>query len=201
MQFGLRYSFSQLSANAAQLLPPPEAADSRPLYHLSVHMNVFRPQSFITVVRRGASEDGPYVGEFEHGPYERFNRVVIGSTAKLFKDAVKFKARYLSKPKQEWTVLRWSVDDVNLQWAPESVLGPRDAFMGIQFKCVLKDSKDKVIAHLATYNPAGLLSAREGIAPMPSLLVEQPGLDLADHIILSLLILQRQEYPLPVRCD
>ena len=47
------------------LLPPPQAVDSRSLYYISVHMNLFKPQSYITVIRRGASERGPYVGEFE----------------------------------------------------------------------------------------------------------------------------------------
>lgn len=62
---GVIYKFSQLSLNSMLLLPPPQAADSRSLFYISVHMNVFKPQSYITVVHRGASDRGPYVGEFE----------------------------------------------------------------------------------------------------------------------------------------
>ena len=47
------------------ILPPAEQADSRPLYHITVEMNCLKPASFVTVLRRGSSERGPYVGEFE----------------------------------------------------------------------------------------------------------------------------------------
>ncbi|KAA1471961.1 hypothetical protein DENSPDRAFT_838072 [Dentipellis sp. KUC8613] len=43
-----------------------DATDTRPLYHISVHMNCLMPSSYITIVRRGASESGQYVGEFEY---------------------------------------------------------------------------------------------------------------------------------------
>jgi len=47
------------------LLPPPESQDTRPLYHISVAMNCFIPSSHVTTIRRGASEYGDYVAEFE----------------------------------------------------------------------------------------------------------------------------------------
>jgi hypothetical protein len=47
------------------LLPPPESPDTRPLYHISVQMNCFMPFSFITSIRRGGTERGEFVGEFE----------------------------------------------------------------------------------------------------------------------------------------
>ena len=58
-------SFSQLSFNSLLLFPPVDAEDSRPLYHISVEMNCFKPGSWITVIRRGGSDKGAYVGEFE----------------------------------------------------------------------------------------------------------------------------------------
>lgn len=61
----VKYTFSRLSFNSMILLPPPHAADSRPVYHISVNLNVFNPFSFITSVRRGGSPDGDYVGDFE----------------------------------------------------------------------------------------------------------------------------------------
>ncbi|EKM53713.1 uncharacterized protein PHACADRAFT_198135 [Phanerochaete carnosa HHB-10118-sp] len=45
------------------LLPPPNARDSRPLYHLSVETNCLRPWALITVVRCGSSGEGLYVEE------------------------------------------------------------------------------------------------------------------------------------------
>lgn len=59
------YSFSQLTHRSMLLLPPASSTDSRPLYHIAVETNCFRPASHITVVHRGASEHGVYVGEFE----------------------------------------------------------------------------------------------------------------------------------------
>ncbi|KAK0189195.1 hypothetical protein F5146DRAFT_1003140 [Armillaria mellea] len=61
------YSFSRLSFNSLILVPPPESPDSRPLYHISVNNNVFNTMSHTTVIHRGPTEDGPYVGEFESG--------------------------------------------------------------------------------------------------------------------------------------
>ena len=58
-------SFSQLSFNSMLLLPPADAEDTRPLFHISVIMNCFSPGSYITVIRQGCSEQGAYVGEFE----------------------------------------------------------------------------------------------------------------------------------------
>lgn len=60
------YTFSRLTSNTMLLLPPPQAPDSRPLFHISVETNCFRPASFLTVVRRGGSAQGPFVGEFEY---------------------------------------------------------------------------------------------------------------------------------------
>ncbi|KAA1471962.1 hypothetical protein DENSPDRAFT_148670 [Dentipellis sp. KUC8613] len=61
------YTFSPASFNSMLLLPAATAAESRPLYHISVHQNCFNPTSYATVLRRGASEQGQYVGEFECG--------------------------------------------------------------------------------------------------------------------------------------
>jgi hypothetical protein len=63
----VKYQFSQLSFNSMLLVPPPSSPDTRPLYHISVHLNCFMPFSFITSVRRGGNQDGEFVGEFELG--------------------------------------------------------------------------------------------------------------------------------------
>lgn len=47
------------------LLPPLSAPDTRPRYHISVSTNCFTPSSYITTVRKGGSEVGELVGEFE----------------------------------------------------------------------------------------------------------------------------------------
>lgn len=59
------YTFSPQSSNSMLLLPPPESQDTRPFYHISVATNCFIPYMFVTTLRRGATEYGAYVGEFE----------------------------------------------------------------------------------------------------------------------------------------
>jgi hypothetical protein len=61
----IKYTFSPQSFNTMLLVPPPDVQDTRPLYHISVALNCFIPSSFVTTIRRGASEYGEYVGEFE----------------------------------------------------------------------------------------------------------------------------------------
>lgn len=59
------YTFSTLSFNSMLLLPPSDAIDTRPLYHVSVAHNCFMPLSYITTVRKGGTENGEFVGDFE----------------------------------------------------------------------------------------------------------------------------------------
>jgi hypothetical protein len=61
------YTFSPLGSDAMLLIPPPTAPDPRPKYRISVRINCFTPTSHITTIRRGDSEDGELVGDFEIG--------------------------------------------------------------------------------------------------------------------------------------
>jgi hypothetical protein len=47
------------------LVPPPNAPDTRPLYHVSVAFDPFIPTVGVTTVRRGSGENGDFVGDFE----------------------------------------------------------------------------------------------------------------------------------------
>ncbi|KAF9451190.1 hypothetical protein P691DRAFT_724711 [Macrolepiota fuliginosa MF-IS2] len=63
----VRYQFSSVGSNSMILLPPETAPDTRPVYHITVSMNCFVPYSYITTLRRGGTEAGEYVGDFELG--------------------------------------------------------------------------------------------------------------------------------------
>ena len=66
-------------------------------------------------------------------------------------------------------------------------------------KCVIKaQGSKKILSQLATFRPSDGLSARVGTSPMPYLAIGQAGLGLVDHILMSMLVLQRQDYALPV---
>ncbi|KAF8878865.1 hypothetical protein BD779DRAFT_1174828 [Infundibulicybe gibba] len=47
------YAFVPVSLNAMILIPPPDAPDTRPVYHISTGHNCFIPSSYITTIRRG----------------------------------------------------------------------------------------------------------------------------------------------------
>jgi hypothetical protein len=60
------YSFSPVTKHSMVLIPPADAADSRPQYHISFTQNCFCPMSYITSIRRGATERGELVADFEY---------------------------------------------------------------------------------------------------------------------------------------
>jgi hypothetical protein len=47
------------------LVPPADAADTRPLFHISHSLNMFNPPNGCTSLRRGGSAETAIVGEFE----------------------------------------------------------------------------------------------------------------------------------------
>jgi hypothetical protein len=59
------YTFSPVSFNSMELIPPTTMA-SEPRYHISVRVNCFSPSFWVTAIRRGDSENGEYVGDFEY---------------------------------------------------------------------------------------------------------------------------------------
>jgi hypothetical protein len=70
----MEYTFSPNGASSLLVLPPSEAPDSRPLYHVSSTLDPFIPTASVTTVCRGGHPDGEFVGDFEcvpvrvHGP-------------------------------------------------------------------------------------------------------------------------------------
>jgi hypothetical protein len=61
----LEYTFSSYGASTLLIIPPADAPDTRPLYHISSFTNVLNPSSGTTVLHRGGSVSQPLVGEFE----------------------------------------------------------------------------------------------------------------------------------------
>ncbi|KAJ6500394.1 hypothetical protein C8R45DRAFT_66784 [Mycena sanguinolenta] len=84
----VNYEFSPHGFNTLLLLPPSNLPDSRALYHISVAMNCLNPLSFITTLHKGASNSGPYVGEFEMGISTIPGTVVMGDCQKRIRDVV-----------------------------------------------------------------------------------------------------------------
>lgn len=58
------FTFSPFGPNAMLLLPHAFSSNSRPLYHISVSNDCFRPQIYTTTIRRG-TEQGQVIAEFQ----------------------------------------------------------------------------------------------------------------------------------------
>ena len=59
----VRYTFSSLGHQSMLLMPPLDATNTQPLYHVSWREE-FRASGTIVTVRKGGSEDGECVGQF-----------------------------------------------------------------------------------------------------------------------------------------
>lgn len=79
------YAFRPLSPTTMILVPP----ESRPRYHISAGSNCFTPSSYITTIRRGGSEIGELVADFEMGDSTLPQSVYIRGTQHLIKDSIK----------------------------------------------------------------------------------------------------------------
>ncbi|KAG2368874.1 hypothetical protein BDR07DRAFT_1477790 [Suillus spraguei] len=60
------FTFSPFGPNAMLLLPHALSSNSRPLYHISVSNDCFRPQIYTTTIRRG-TEQGQVIAEIQFG--------------------------------------------------------------------------------------------------------------------------------------
>ncbi|KAG2044423.1 hypothetical protein BDR03DRAFT_1004738 [Suillus americanus] len=60
------FTFSPFGPNAMLLLPHALSSNSRPLYHISVSNDCFRPQVYTTTIRRG-TEQGQVIAEIQFG--------------------------------------------------------------------------------------------------------------------------------------
>ncbi|GJE98174.1 hypothetical protein PsYK624_143960 [Phanerochaete sordida] len=181
------YTFSQLTHRSMLLLPPPSAPDSAPLYHIAVETNCFRPAAHITVVRRGGSEHGPYVGEFEIGVPARLNRVTLGATAKMLARPTFYWDHSIARG--ELPRLRWSLDGVVLRWDPVTGVQAKQRRF---FRCTAPDATSKKTVHaVATFFPPDPLRAVGGARPAAALRVERAGAHVLDHVVLTALMLQQ----------
>ncbi|KXN86744.1 hypothetical protein AN958_09735 [Leucoagaricus sp. SymC.cos] len=63
--YQMDYTFSPVDGDyeSMQVIPPPDAMDTRPLYHIRVTHDLFDPSFFVTSIRRGGG-DGHLVGDF-----------------------------------------------------------------------------------------------------------------------------------------
>ncbi|KAJ7074362.1 hypothetical protein C8F01DRAFT_1100278 [Mycena amicta] len=92
------YVFSPEGFNTLLLLPPSTWPDSRPQYHIAVALNVWNPFSYITTVRKGATDSAPVVGEFEMGISTLPGTVSMGGITKFISETLQGR---------EWSKFIW----------------------------------------------------------------------------------------------
>lgn len=170
------YVFVQNSFNSMVLTYQPATL---PVYHISTHTNCFIPSSYITVIRRGDSEAGVFVGQFEMGISVKKSTITLDGKEKLT-DAVlqKYKSR-----SDKYYLWRWSVDESSqLSWSME---GPAKY-------CFLGNGISGKRQPIACYTPPPLTPRADGRpSPPPSLKMYPEGASMFDHIVISALIIER----------
>lgn len=171
------YVFSPLGGNAMTLLPPVDSADTRPLYNISVAMNVFVPTSYITTVRRGGSEDGPIVGDFEMGISNKASTVFIRDKECTVHEAL--------QPKTfKSDVLTWTLTNKELLW---DITGDTKLYTCFS---VEKGVTGRVA--LARFLPNRSLRLPDARHRTQMLEVTPAGQEFMDDIVLSVLIIERR---------
>ncbi|KAJ3567545.1 hypothetical protein NP233_g6301 [Leucocoprinus birnbaumii] len=183
----VKYQFSNIGSNSMVLLPPADALNTQPLYHISVSLDCFVPFSYITTVVRGGSPNGEVVGDFETGslvnPAIRESTIFVRDQEHRLKDLVSHvgamhwtwkpsrRDQALGKPQLEWDFSR-----------------PRSQI----FSCKLLQAP-KIL--LAIYSPPSFPRRQRGGPPQPSTLEVTPqGYEHLDEVLLSLLVIERERH-------
>ncbi|TFY70288.1 hypothetical protein EVG20_g2722 [Dentipellis fragilis] len=176
------YLFSPASFNSMLLLPSSshDTTDTRPLYHISVHMNCLMPSSYITIVRRGASEAGQYVGEFEMG----ISKDTATVTLERHRMPIARVISSLYAPLRDQKQYNWKFRDTELLWK----VNMRPTYSAV---CTMKP-KGLDRPELATPAPGKQIGHVDDVEDrLTSLRILPAGKAFADHIVVSALILER----------
>ncbi|KAJ3567546.1 hypothetical protein NP233_g6300 [Leucocoprinus birnbaumii] len=185
----IRYQFSNVGPNRMVLLPPAEAPDTRPVYHISVSSNCFVPYSFITTITRGGSPGGELVAEYELGSLVKPN--VRPPTINFGRQEYKMRELF---GRTKGTANRWT-------W-----YSPReDRPFGKQrfewdFSGMTQDQKVTCklwytpYTLLATYTPPELPRPHDQFTQLHTLEVTPDGHEYFDEILLSVLIAESERH-------
>ncbi|KAJ7597509.1 hypothetical protein C8J56DRAFT_920254 [Mycena floridula] len=171
------YSFSPLGLNTMLLMPPADAADTRPKYCISVGSNCFAPTSFVTTLYRGGSTNGELVGDFEMGLSAIRPKFLIRGK-EFFLGEVLSRSGPTIKATWDWRFVK-----KGLLWDCK-IAGTSGGG-----RCLSRDRKTT----FAIWTPTPLHEKRSPGTPvvLPRLEVTPAGQDMFDDIVLSLLIIER----------
>ncbi|KII93161.1 hypothetical protein PLICRDRAFT_170944 [Plicaturopsis crispa FD-325 SS-3] len=184
----LTYQFSPLAGtNSMILVPPATVADTRPKYHISVSMNCFIPSSYITTIRRGGTENGEEVGDFETGKSANVGTVCIRGSEAILSSALIFARNYVVSDNSTW-YWRYVQNPLCWQWQKTGHVKSATCYRAVFAPNSAPKRSDVV---LAKFTPRTLLR-KHGVAPqMAELTVMPEGQKYFDHIVISILAVER----------
>ncbi|KAL0959275.1 hypothetical protein HGRIS_014546 [Hohenbuehelia grisea] len=168
----VKYTFSPTGANTMILVPPEVEPDSRPKYHISVSMDCFIPSLYITTIRRGGTEDGEVVGDFQIGEADQPETVFIRGKDWRIKEAF---TRYGPSKAPRWI---WGFRGRKLYW---------DCREDTKV-CYDTTAKTKLYAK---FTPKTSMRTRGQPVELASLEVFPDGQVLFDDILITALITER----------
>lgn len=177
------YSFSTVSPTSMLLLPPLSASDSRPRYHISVSTNCFTPSSYITTIRKGTSESGELVGEFEMGLTSKLKppTVCVRGQEALLRDI-------LDDSKRDVASIFWKGQSGHLFWDDNSITK----------KCY-RTEHCRPFELLAEFSVPNGLRWLGDPAECTQLRIYPEGQEHFDDILISILVLERKLTTLAVK--
>ncbi|KAF8966221.1 hypothetical protein BDZ97DRAFT_1917621 [Flammula alnicola] len=166
------YSFSPVGISSMLLVPRKSPdKDTQAQYCISVRMNCFMPSSYITTIYLGADESGTPVGSFEMGMVAaascvRIGRVINNTAIALTQSGT-------------WGNWYWHPANINekyhLRWEFE------------KRPCICRSANGSRPI-LARFTPPAVYLGDQ----LPELEVTQEGHQYLDHILISLLIIERK---------
>ncbi|TDL25440.1 hypothetical protein BD410DRAFT_766063 [Rickenella mellea] len=172
------YTFTEWKSDSTLVMPPRTALDLRPIYHISVGLNLapFTQISYATTIRRGGTAQGTFVGSFSLSVTDPLFGLINFENTSLRIDDVLFKGREESR---RW---RWHFGNVRLLWDCRTTLDDGSPH------CVCYEMES--VAQVATLVPPPLDAVPP--LPTPTLTIFPDGHALFDHILLSALIIERK---------
>jgi hypothetical protein len=178
------FTFSPHGFNAMLLIPPADAADTRPVLHVSVALNCFNPFSYITTVRRGGTEHGELVGEFEMGISAASGTVTFGNkTKKITTVLQKNGSKHASSG--AW-IYSFSPQTPTLTWR----------WVGNTINCFMSMRGSYKVTQIASFVGTPLANIRwDGQrVPTPTLKLWPAGYErkVIGHVVLSALMIERR---------
>nr|GAT52946.1 predicted protein [Mycena chlorophos] len=169
------YMFSPEGFNNMLLVPPSNLPDSQPRYHISVALNVWNPLSFITVVRRGGTDSGPIVGEFEMDISTLPGTISVGDDTKFLRETIVDSER---NSKFLWTFRADKRQHIHWERAVTDA--------GFLYTCFLVSPQVKLAQYLGP-----TVKKRNRSTPLT---VFPEGQRYLDDIVLSILVVERRRF-------